>query len=297
MQTFKTVCIIAGKIVLTVAIVLLLVLIGFLLYAAVTVAAGKSVDDILSFTTVNLTQMIIQGGAFIAGTLIMYAAFERKRGWNLGFKQGRVLRRTIEGLLAGIVLMTAAGLLIWVCGGISGIGIAFDRNVLASMSTGLLMFTIVSVNEELFARGYLQGLIGYHFGRTVAVIASSLLFAALHLQNNSVLDNPLPLLNLFLAGIILGVSREASGGLWMPIGLHLTWNYFQGYVYGFEVSGTTVDSLVHLTRRGSDTISGGSFGAEGSALTTLVLLLGIFAIVHYYRSRGRSDHDRATLRP
>jgi len=292
MQTVKSVFIVAGKILLSAAIIILLVLIGFLIYAAVQLMAGRSADDILSYTSISLSQMSIQGFAFIIGTLIMYAAFDRKHGWSLGLKQQKPFRLAVEGLAAGILLMTLSALLIWLCGGVTFNSVTFDNTVLASMSSGVLLFTIVSVNEELFSRGYLQGLIKHHFGGTAAIVVPSLLFAALHLQNNNVLDNPLPLLNLFLAGIVLAVSREWSGGLWMPIGLHLTWNYFQGYVYGFEVSGNKVDSLIHLTREGSDTISGGAFGAEGSLLTTLVLLAGTFAIMRYYRTRKLPVSDR-----
>jgi membrane protease YdiL (CAAX protease family) len=158
----------------------------------------------------------------------------------------------------------------------------------------LLSFTAVAINEELFSRGYVQGLIKYHFNTKAAVIVSSLLFALLHSFNPGVFNNPLPLLNLLLAGVLLGVSREVSGGLWMPIGIHLTWNFFQGNVYGFAVSGLEVESVIRLEQTGNAIISGGSFGAEGSLLTSLILIVGTYGVYKYYHAKKTSDLSMST---
>lgn len=54
--------------------------------------------------------------------------------------------------------------------------------------------------------------------------------------------------------------------------MHLTWNYFQGPVFGFEVSGIETQSIVNQTISGSDLITGGSFGFEGSILATFIII-------------------------
>ncbi|MNZ88491.1 CAAX amino terminal protease self- immunity [compost metagenome] len=140
------------------------------------------------------------------------------------------------------------------------------------------------------ARGYVQGLIKFHYGQNAAIVVSSLLFAIMHGMNPGTFDSPFPIINLTLAGVLLAVSREVSGGLWMPIGIHLTWNYFQGYIFGFQVSGTeTAPALLETTITGSQALSGGSFGVEGSFITTLILILGIVAVRYMYRS-GKSAY-------
>jgi membrane protease YdiL (CAAX protease family) len=239
-------------------------------------------DLVTNDETMQYAMMFVTMFAFIGAALIMYALFERKKKWSLGWKQAIYIVEAIKGMLAGIILMTISFLLIWLLGGFKITGVVIDSSVVKSLLFSFILFTAVAINEELFSRGYVQGLIKYHFNTKAAVIVSSLLFALFHSFNPGVFNNPLPLLNLILAGILLGVSREVSGGLWMPIGIHLTWNFFQGNVYGFAVSGLEVESVVRLEQTGNAIISGGSFGAEGSVLTSIILIVGTYGVYKYY---------------
>jgi membrane protease YdiL (CAAX protease family) len=151
-----------------------------------------------------------------------------------------------------------------------------------------IVFFSVAVGEEVLSRGYLFGLLNYHFSRTTAIIVSSLLFALLHSLNPGVWSNPIPMIELILAGILLAVLRVISGGLWLPIGFHLTWNLFQGNVYGFKVSGLNVSSFIQNVPEGSVWVSGGQFGAEGSVIGFIVTLCAI-GIFYYYGLRSRQS--------
>ncbi|WP_424769415.1 lysostaphin resistance A-like protein [Paenibacillus sp. sgz302251] len=223
---------------------------------------------------------------FTIAAFMMYAFFERKRGWPLGLKQPRGAIWTVRGLLTGIILMSVSYLLIWSFGGIDWTWVGFSVDVNRSLLDGLILFTCVAVYEEIFSRGYVQGLFKYHYGSKAAIIISSLLFALMHGFNPGTFDSPFPIINLMLAGILLAVAREVSGGLWMPIGIHLTWNYFQGNIYGFKVSGTDlVPSVMETELTGPVPLSGGTFGLEGSFITTLVTILGISAVYLIYKRK------------
>ncbi|WP_169507487.1 CPBP family intramembrane glutamic endopeptidase [Paenibacillus harenae] len=286
MSFIKSVAEIIGKLLLTLVTVIVLLIIVFLIYFML---AGFSISDLegaISSQWAIYAQMIV----FMAAAFGMYALFERKRGWTFGLKQPGAVPWAIRGLLAGFLLMTVSALLIWLLGGIEWEWIGLNQLVLHSLLDGLLLFVGVAVYEEIFSRGYVQGLIRYHYGSIVAITVSSLLFAILHGFNPGTFDSPFPIINLLLAGILLAVSREVSGGLWMPIGLHLTWNYSQGYVYGFKVSGTdTVHSVLATVITGPDVLSGGAFGAEGSLITTIVTLAGIAAVYVTYRKTARAS--------
>jgi len=129
------------------------------------------------------------------------------------------------------------------------------------------------VNEELVFRGYVfTKLATWH--RAAAFVWSSLVFAALHAWNGGL--TPVAFADLALAGVLLGLARERSNGLWLPIGIHLAWNLASGAVLGYPVSGyVPALSVIRTIPRGAVWLTGGAFGMEGSVWMLLVELAGI----------------------
>ncbi|MBB6671624.1 CPBP family intramembrane glutamic endopeptidase [Cohnella nanjingensis] len=287
MNAIRATLILIGKGLLLAAIVLAMMFVAIFVYVLAAVLNGRDIDQILTFQRMNLTLAVIQDLFLIAGVWIIYIAFERKSGWPFGLKQRGAAVRLAYGMAFGAILMTIVTLLIWLFGGLRFEAASASQARWLSLLWGVFVFAVVAFSEELLTRGYVQGLVKLRFGAVAAVAVSSLLFAVMHFGNASVFDSIWPTVNLVLAGVILGISREVSGGLWLPIGFHLTWNYFQGYIYGFEVSGADVESVFHLERTGRDLVSGGAFGAEGSAATTAVLLVGIAALLWAARRQRR----------
>ncbi|NOV01965.1 CPBP family intramembrane metalloprotease [Paenibacillus sp. LMG 31457] len=230
---------------------------------------------------------------FISGVMLAYGIFERRKGWALGLDIRRFGRRFGEGFAAGALLISASCLGIWLLGGIAIQSNPWTAAMWIDLLSGFLLFIGVAVNEELFARGYLQGLVKARFGSGAAVSISTLVFAFLHTFNPGMWSSPMPLLNLLLAGLLFGLSRELSRGLWMPVGMHLSWNFIQGCIFGFQVSGTPMPSIFQAYTQGKPLLSGGSFGAEGSFVTTIVLVAGILLIMAYYGRLSRKNARQA----
>ena len=65
--------------------------------------------------------------------------------------------------------------------------------------------------------------------------------------------------------------------------MHLTWNFFQGPVFGFEVSGIEAESIINQSVSGSDLLTGGAFGFEGSLLCTFAIVLMILYLDKKYK--------------
>ena len=236
-------------------------------------------------TLAGFLLMISQPLAYLAAIWLMLLMFDRKRQWTLGFRDKQGGQHLLSGMLVGIVLMSAAFLLIWLAGGLQPLALNWNAEVARSLAVWFIFFIFVAVNEEVVARGYVQGLLKARLGVTAGIIGNSLIFAALHLANSGVLDSPIPLLNLFLAGVLMALAREQTGSLWAPIGIHLTWNFFQGNLYGFAVSGMDTPTLISIKTQGPGWLNGSSFGAEGSLIGLLVLIAGIL----YYIFRLRKD--------
>jgi hypothetical protein len=148
--------------------------------------------------------------------------------------------------------------------------------------------------EETASRGYqlrnaAEGLnypiLGPRGAVLVAWALSSIFFGALHAGNPNA--TPLSTFNIVLAGLMLGFGYVLSGQLAIPIGLHLTWNFFQNAVYGLPVSGfgTFGASFLSAEQSGPDLWTGGSFGPEGGLLGPAAMLLGVLLIALWVRLR------------
>jgi len=143
------------------------------------------------------------------------------------------------------------------------------------------LFIVVSLNEEIAIRGYILHNLCQSFNKYIALIISSFVFMGMHLGNPNI--GMLPLANLFLAGIFLGVYRIHKNNLWFPIGAHLMWNYLQGPIYGFEVSGNKINSLFEQKLKGHEVLTGGNFGYEGSIILTVFLIISIYSMDKRFR--------------
>lgn len=136
-------------------------------------------------------------------------------------------------------------------------------------------FILVSLTEELFTRGYLLGNLLTSLNKWLALAVSSIVFAAFHLANPNM--SWLSFVNLFLAGILLGLPYLLTRSLWFSIAFHFGWNFFQGTVFGFNVSGREVFSLILQSREQNDVFNGGDFGFEGSVWCVLAQIICIFS--------------------
>lgn len=149
----------------------------------------------------------------------------------------------------------------------------------------LLFFILVGFSEELTFRGYIMSTLADNGNsKTVVYILSSLIFGIAHIWNPNVVI--FGIVNIFLVGLLFAYMYEKTKSLWMPIGYHITWNYFQGNVFGFPVSGTTPYGLYGIdVSMGNDWLTGGSFGLEGGLLATVMIACGFLITKLYTKKR------------
>ena len=158
------------------------------------------------------------------------------------------------------------------------------------------LFFCVGVYEELLFRGYqirnaAEGLnlpvVGPRNAVILAWILSSAFFGYLHADNpNATL---LSTVNIALAGLMLGLGYVLTGELAIPIGLHLSWNFFQGNVFGFAaVSGLEPVGATFLSTEGGGPglWTGGPFGPEAGLLGPAAMILGSLLIACWVRLRN-----------
>ena len=185
----------------------------------------------------------------------------------------------VSGLFLGVGLIVLGFGTLYIFNFLSVASIQFS---LIDQLFYLSLFAVVSLNEEIAIRGYILQNLSRSFNKYIALVLSSLVFMIMHIGNPNM--SAVPLFNLFLAGLLLGVYCIHKNNLWFPIGAHITWNYFQGPVLGFEVSGNDVDSIFIQSLNGSELITGGEFGFEGSIILTTFMIIGIIYLDRRYSS-------------
>lgn len=158
--------------------------------------------------------------------------------------------------------------------------ISFQQGMFIFLNS-MFLYIAVGYGEELLFRGYLFQTFAEGTNKIVATLAISLFFALAHSRNPNV--SLFGLINVGLAGIWLSIAYVKTKALWLPIGLHISWNFFQGFVYSYPVSGTTSENeqIGKAIVSGPDWITGGTFGPEGGALATLMLIAGTFIIYQW----------------
>ncbi len=233
--------------------------------------------------------LFIQLASFAGIMLLIFAwvRFVEKRPLSsLGFYGDKWLRFLVLGCVIGLLQFSlVVGVL-----GLSG-QVSFSINALSGQAIGFIVaifpfWLLQGTTEELVVRGWLLPTLARRVNLIWAIFFSSALFGAMHLLNAGV--TVLSVINIVLDGVFCALLFLYGDNLWLVAGLHGSWNFVQGNIFGSLVSGTPVDaSLFSWQPIGQwDWLTGGSFGAEGSLVTSLVLLGSISVLVYLFWKRA-----------
>ena len=208
---------------------------------------------------------------------------------SLGFVKRNWLKYLVWGIVISLVQMGVIALVYQV----SGIG-SFVLNELSIepllFILGLFPFWLLQGGtEEVATRGWLLTRIAARANLPLAIAISSSLFGILHLGNSGVTF--ISLLNIVLDGVLAGLLFIYTDSIWLVVAQHGTWNYVQGNLLGFQVSGTGADASIFSFTMGDGPVwlTGGAFGAEGSIITTLVLLVSLVIVYRLGERKEKFD--------
>lgn len=241
------------------------------------------------FENTSLQELSLSFSSFI-GTFLVIGLFmqfvDKEKFIDLGFKTKGKLKEFIVGIVAGLIVMGLGYYLLSSVGQLSFQSINFDmQEILISF----LLFTIVAIVEETLLRGYVLRNLMYSFNKYIALIWSSILFSLMHGFNPNI--DTFALIELFLAGILLGQSYIHTKNLWFPIALHFSWNFFQTH-FGFNVSGQDTYSLIEFSIVENNLWNGGDFGFEGSWLSIISSIIMIILVERYFKKTAiKNSHN------
>lgn len=225
-------------------------------------------------------QMLVQGIAMLAGSLgaawILLRVLDHRHfrsvglwffpGWGrdllLGLALGAGMNSVVVVVLlfSGHIRLTFAGLP--------------PGELFIGLGWNLLAVTIAATAEEALFRGYFFQRLVEGPGAIAAVLVLSVLFGAVHMGNPNV--SWIAVANTILLGAFIAVLYLRTRALWMATGFHIAWNYVMAAVYSIPVSGFRLPwQPFEAEIQGAGWLSGGSYGPEGSVLTTVVGVAGV----------------------
>ncbi|HHW36499.1 MAG TPA: CPBP family intramembrane metalloprotease [Bacillales bacterium] len=240
-------------------------------------------------------ELFMNGGGVIGAimsSLLVWKYINKKKIVTLGLELNSLSMKDFGfGLFLGGAMMTLIFFVLLVTGQLSLKGSLFAPDLSIYSFTFLLLFIAVGFSEEIFFRGYIMKTMeDRHNSKWLLYVMSALIFSLFHGMNPNV--SVFGLINIGLVGLLFSYMYDATKSLWMPIGYHITWNYFQGNVFGFPVSGTDPHGLYQITTENSAKLfTGGDFGPEGGLLATLFIIVGGFATNMYCKKRGSSSYE------
>lgn len=285
---------------------------------AYVVLGGLAALVALDLVSRSLVPSAVVG--LLAALAASWWATERLEGIpmaSLGLPLDRLaLREFASGFGFGAVLiglacvaLAATGTVEWRLepGGLSG------PALLGSLLRLTTFLIAAAWTEELLFRGYPLQAAAEAGGPVAAIASTSLVFTAAHLANPGVASELvdgvtvaeiLPLVNLGLAGVVLGLAYWKTFSLWFATGVHLGWNWVMAFLADLPVSGLSPGTPGYelfdtpgwsASVGGPDYWTGGAFGPEGGLAVTGAALLAIVWLLRTDRL-GRSLRVLA-LRP
>lgn len=223
-------------------------------------------------------------GLSLALTLVASWVCLRAEGLSLAalgyVPDARWARDLLLGTAGGAAIMGVTALATL---GVGGFHWVRGTGTLGTTALGFLLFVLVAFNEETLFRGYLFQRVVGGLGEWPAQLLMAGFFAFAHWGNPGMAGatKVWATLNIGLAAILLGLCYLRTGSLALPIGVHLGWNFTQGNLLGFGVSGTTMApgllKPVFLGR--PEWLTGGAFGLEAGLPCALVCTACILALV------------------
>ncbi len=253
-----------------------------LLYYVLT--AGLTLDDLRGLTDYLFLASSVPGmiAAILSIPLLSVSILKAGPG-SMG-----IVKPSVKGLgvfaLTGFALPVTGYVAVLISGSYSSITVGTDISILID---GILYYLLIAMYEELLIRGFIQSRLKAMFNANAAIIVSSLLFLSLHIFNPNL--STLLLINIFLAGILFGAVFEYTGSIWNCAAFHLMWNFTTGTLLGFNVSGLETESIIVTWFSGSELITGGASGFEGSLVCTVLLAIFIYLLYIKYGKKNKQQ--------
>ena len=234
------------------------------------------------------------GYLIIIGVYLLIVRVIEKRStqtMGLPFHEAGDKKRAVfsyaRGLGIGLCMMLAVFLLLLVTGQARVAGFGLDASAVSLFVLYIFMWIPQGASEEIMTRGYMLPRLSAKFNRPAAVAITSLFFGLLHTGNSGF--SIIAFMNLILIAVFFAMLSIYTQEIWTVCAVHSVWNFAQGNLFGFEVSGIVPTVSLFQTQNiktGSDILTGGAFGPEGGLIVSGVITISLVILVLIHLKKG-----------
>jgi membrane protease YdiL (CAAX protease family) len=218
--------------------------------------------------------------ASLSTVFIFLRLVDRRSFTSLGLEWNNNQSHAGTGFFLGIFLLCIGSFVLIGNDNLNWTDIRFSID---GLFIGLGLMLLVAFAEEIVFRGYVLHNLLPSMNKWIALTLSALIFALFHVNNPGV--TPMALVNIFLGGLILGINYIYTKNLWFSILFHFSWNFLEGPVLGYKVSGLNLQSLLEQELSGSTIITGGNFGFEASLLNGSLIVIATLILAWIYERK------------
>jgi membrane protease YdiL (CAAX protease family) len=254
------------------------IILALIVFMAVVIIGQQIASKLLDLTSLDKNYRNLLKGLFVSisavfSYILFFKKYDKRAVTELA--TSGLAKNLIVGALIGFMLQSLTVLVMYLNGSYSVESVNPVSFILIPFA---LMFT-VAIIEEILVRGIIFRILEEKLGSYISLSISSVLFGVLHLANPH--GTLISGICITTAGFLFGTAFIYSRNLWLPIALHFAWNFTQSGIFGAITSGNEkTNSLFEAKIQGSEFITGGEFGPEGSiqaivfcALATIIFLI------------------------
>ncbi len=251
---------------------------AFVCFLPLLIFYPQIIDDSNSIRN-DLDYLFVSQVATLAGVVLGTYWMIRK----IEFRSLRSYRLKIdfkslsEGFLLGILVMAITAFALSQFNLVNFTYAGFSSRLAISF----FLYLLVAVIEEVMFRGYILTNLNEKLNPFLSLAFSSILFGLFHFGNDHF--TWIGCATISLSGYLMGVMVLKTGSISSAIGLHWSWNFVQGPILGFAVSGHQENGLFQTTELASELLTGGKFGVEGSiVLTAIAAMIACFYTFRFF---------------
>jgi membrane protease YdiL (CAAX protease family) len=267
------------------------ILLGLIVCFIAFILAQQVTGKILDLTPANknlrnLIKGIISSIAVVSTYIYFFKKYEKREVSE--FSNQGIGKKILIGIGIGAFLQFLTVVVIIINGGFKIISV----NPVSDMIIPFTVAFSVAIFEEILIRGIIFRILEEKLGSYISLIITAIIFGGLHVANpNSTLLSGLCV--GIEAGFLMGAAYIYARNLWFPIAIHFAWNFMQSGFFGAITSGNEKTASLLTTKiTGSQLITGGEFGPEGTIQAIIFCLLATIILLKLSKNKIISPNWR-----